>query len=717
MALSLRKVTSATKSCLFVRQLTSIRWKTVLSSFDRKILSDRNSFQKVIGSDVPHKMCQNVSLQHFSISSQPESICWEGSCHAVLLRKLEIALKDHQLDEAWETFKDFKRLYGFPSHSLVSRLITELSYSSHSHWLQKACDLVNLILKEKSDLIHSDSLDKLSLSLSRGQMPIPASMILRLMLEKGNVPQLNVLRLIILHMVKTEIGMHLASNYLVQICDHFLLLSARKSNHAKLIRPDTMIFNLVLDACVTFGSSFKGQQIIELMPQVGVSADAHSITIIAQIHEMNGQRDDLKKFKGHIDQVPVQLVRHYRQFYDSLLSLHFKFNDIDGAARLVLDMCRIRESPSIQKDRNDSPKTCLVPIGSYHLREGLKIQIVPELVQKDSVFKMDGKQKLVLFSNEKYVLSNKALAKLIIAYKRDGRIGELSRLMLDLQKELGTLERGGFICDVINACIRVGWLETAHDILDDMELAGASIGSSTYMSLLAAYYEGKMIREAKALLKQMRKTGLIADLSDEMVMTTCLSDVLDKNRMHTRTSTSIGKSGLAECLVREIKKQEKAIRPVVYEFNSSIYFFCKAKMIDDALRIYRRFQEMKIQPTVQTFIILAYGYSCLNMYREITILWGDIKRSMESGSLVLCRDLYEFLVLNFLRGAYFERVMEVIGYMKEQNMYCDKWMYKSEFLKFHKDLYRNLKASNTRTEAQSKRLEYVEAFRKWAGIN
>ena len=63
---------------------------------------------------------------------------------------------------------------------------------------------------------------------------------------------------------------YLASNYLVQICGHFLLLSASNSNiHAKLIKPDTMIFNIVLDGCVGCGSSFKGQQIIELMPQVG----------------------------------------------------------------------------------------------------------------------------------------------------------------------------------------------------------------------------------------------------------------------------------------------------------------------------------------------------------------------------------------------------------------------------------------------------------------
>ncbi|KAK8603135.1 hypothetical protein V6N13_085330 [Hibiscus sabdariffa] len=35
------------------------------------------------------------------------------------MSKLENALKDLKVDEAWETFNDFKRLYGFPSHLLI----------------------------------------------------------------------------------------------------------------------------------------------------------------------------------------------------------------------------------------------------------------------------------------------------------------------------------------------------------------------------------------------------------------------------------------------------------------------------------------------------------------------------------------------------------------------------------------------------------------------
>ena len=284
-------------------------------------------------------------------------------------------------------------------------------------------------------------------------------------------------------------------------------------------------------------------------------------------------------------------------------------------------------------------------------------------------------------------------------------ISELSKLLISIQKT-NSLNKESLCSDVVDACINLGWLETAHDILDDMELAGNPMCTGSYTSLLRAYYRREMFREAEALLKQIRKTSLVVKMSDEE----------DKTTLSSKRSSS-GKSGLAESLIREMEEDEKAEPSMIYEFNSSIYFFWKAKMVGDALNTYRKMQQMKIEPTVQTFLNMVSGYSSLEMYRDITILWGDIKRNMEKGNLVVNRDLYDTLILNFLRGGYFERVLEVIGYMEKGGMYIDKWMFKFEFLKFHKDLYRSLKASNAKTEAQSKRIEHVREFRQWVGIH
>lgn len=655
-------------------------------------------------------LSKNSAFKQSSTCIEPEKLGWEVSSHTALMGKLQTALKEHELNEAWETYKDFKRLYGFPEDSLMRQLITEFSYSLDSKGLRRAFDLVLSMPKEKSALLKLDLLTKLCLSLARAEMPLPASVVLRLMLGKKSLPQVDILGLVFLHLVKTETGAVLASNVLTEICDLYQQLIASKSNCAKMIKPDTMLFNLVLDGCVRFGSSLKGQQIIELMAQVGVVADAHSIVIIAQIYEMNCMRDDLKRFKRHIDMVSASLVCHYRQFYDSLLSLHFIFNDIDAASALILDICGYGD-PNCFQERRKEP--CAVPIGSPNLRMGLKLHIQPEPLLKDTIIKVERKPKFVMTKNGKLVLSSYSVAKLMREYKRCGRINEFSVLLNRIESKSGSSGSNSLSRGVIDTCIHLGWLEIAHDILDDLESEGNHLSAGSYLSLLTAYYNRKMFREGDALLKQIGKAGVLVDLPDKMVISKHSFE--GKSTLNFDKANLIGKSDFVESIIQDIKQEAESIpaSEMIHELNSSIYFFMKAKMIGDAMKTYFRMQGMKIQPTVLTFAHLIHGYSSLGMYREITVLWGDMKRNLEKSNTMVHRDLYESLLLNFIRGGYFERVMEVIAFMTESRMFVDKCLCKTEFLKFHKDLYRSLKASNTRNEVQMKRLEQVQAFRNW----
>ncbi|KAI5417684.1 hypothetical protein KIW84_042337, partial [Lathyrus oleraceus] len=447
----------------------------------------------------------NPFPQKFSTFSSDhcERLSWERSTQEILLEKLKFALRNHQSQEALETFHDFRRLYGYPEVQLLNQVIVQLCYSSNHVLVRKSFDLALKIVQENSRLIHVDTFTKLALSLARMQMASPASVILRLMLEKGFVPSVQFLSLIVFHIVKTEIGTHLVSNYLSKVCDFYICLKDKKAQHAILLKPDTLVFNIVLDACVRFKLALKGLCLIELMPLIGIVADAHSIVIISQILEMNGLRDEMMELKWHIDGVSAAYVRHYRQFYDSLLSLHFKFNDIDVAAKLVLDMNSSHNCRNNEECRNHLQKPCFVAIGSANLKNALKIHIEPELLQKDSVLKLEGREGLVFYKGGKLVLSNRALAKFTIGYKKDGRISELSKLLLSIQGEQYSVAGSSLSSDVIAACIEMGWLESAHDILDDVEAAGSPMGRDTYMLLLSAYQKKGMQREAKALLKQM----------------------------------------------------------------------------------------------------------------------------------------------------------------------------------------------------------------------
>lgn len=628
---------------------------------------------------------------NFSTRALKKGSSLRDSSREVLLTKLGAALDDQKREVAWETFISFRKLYGFPEISVTSQLITNLTYSSDPRWLHSACDLVFLYLRKKSGFFQLDILAKLALSMARAQLPVPASKILRLLLDKNCLPPLNALSSIVLHMVKTETGTCLASNFLIQVCSDL-------SNKTK---PDTLIFNLVLSACVRFKSSLKALQLIELMAVVGVVADADSLIIFSRIHEMNGLRDEIVKYKDFIDRVSSQsLVRKYRQFYDCLLSLHFKFNDVGSAAELVHDIYRDRGTPLLMEEL----KRQFVPIGSHNLKTGLKIMVEPFKMDEDCSIVVENEEKYIVFRDGKLDISKVTVAKLIHMYRKNGKVDELSRFLLRIQNHIS-------LSDIVNSCICIGWLETAHDILDDLESAGSSVGLTAYISLLEAYNCKGMTREANGLVKQMHKVGLISDMPNEMTIST----LLEKERTQTSAefSGSVRKLDLAELLVREMQEEAEEVSLMVYDVNSSMYFFCKAKMMEDALRTYRRMQEMNLQLSEQTFARMLNGYSSLKMYRDVTILWGDIKRNISTRNLAISQDLYESFLVNFIRGGYFERVMEVITFMEEEYMFVDKGMCLWEYQKLHKNLYRRLKASEATTEAQMKRLKFVKEFKKW----
>lgn len=669
--------------------------------------------------------CKKHTILHIQprlCTSAQANFPWGSSSYEKLLSKLETSLEDNRVDEAWEAFNNFKCLFGFPTQQLVSKLIISCSYTPGVHWLRKAYDLVIVVLEEKPNLLRHETLARVALSLARAQLPVPASKILRVVLEKYSViPSSDIWSTLFSHLVKTKVGSHLASEILIEICGRYLhriVADGKGSRQGKLVIPSAAMFNLVLDSCARFGSVLKAQQIVQLMSCTGVVADANSIVAFARIYEMIGQRDELKKLKGHIDDAPAILKCHFRQFYDCLLSLHFKYNDLDAAAELLLDLYRcsksLHSSNALSIESNTPRKPCVFQIGSSNLKTGYKIMVDLEKLPTDFVFDAQSRSGLVLFMDGKLFPTDKAMAKIIYGYVKEGKSRKLSNLLVNMEKETKQREPS-LSSDVIDSCIQLGWFEIAHDILDDLESANVTIRTSSYTSLLQAYCRENMLEESKVLLKQIRRVGHFVNLSDEDVISSFLFEDGTSGRPDTRITASDKSSCLVGFLDRETRKGEPSC-PLIYELNASILFFCKAKMMEDALKTYKLMEERNVQPTVLTFSHLVNGYASLKAYRQITILWGVIRKRLEDTVLPADRDLLECLLLNFLRGGYFERVMEIVNFMLKYKMYTDKWKYKREFLKFHKGLYRNLKQSDARTDAQSKRLEQVRAFRRWVGI-
>jgi hypothetical protein len=131
-------------------------------------------------------------------------------------------MKDGNVDEAMQAFGNYKRLHGLPEPRVLNSVIVALSYTSKRRWLLRAFDLVLLVYRINSNLLNSRTLMRLALALSRDQMHVPASTVLRIMLESGMLPDVNMLIMSFMHMVKSQVGSYLAADILAETCECFL---------------------------------------------------------------------------------------------------------------------------------------------------------------------------------------------------------------------------------------------------------------------------------------------------------------------------------------------------------------------------------------------------------------------------------------------------------------------------------------------------------------
>ncbi|KAK1680379.1 hypothetical protein QYE76_041227 [Lolium multiflorum] len=640
------------------------------------------------------------------LSKSTSALPWEAPSRETLLRMIDVGLKDGNLDEALRAFGNYKSLHGLPEPRVLNSVIVSLSYTSSRRWLQRAYDMVLSVYQRNGNLLNTSSLMRLALALARDQTPVPASATLRVILQSGKLPDVDMLSMVFLHMVKSQVGSYLAADVLAETCECFLSQISDRRQLKKLdpLKSNVTLFNMVLESCVNFKCMIKAQKIMELMSLVGVVADVNTMAIAARVCEMVGQRDELVTMKKSIDSL-LPFFQHYQHFYDSLLSLQFSYNDMDAAADLLIELYRRRKSHTF--DNNDVKKQGMIQIGSGNLKSGYRIMFDPAKLDKGFVLDTTKQCNLLVPLDGNLLPSEKALAKFVVGCVKAKKLGPLTSFFITLHEED---LKGVSASDVINACIQMGWLHEAHDILDALESAKVPVAVGTYMSLLRAYEKEHKPEEFNGLLQQIQKiASTMAEFHTSPSFT--IKDIA--NILKDEMPQTI--SSLLSSLVEETEHYDPGDY-LTFQLNNSILFFCKAKMMEDAMSTYKRMREQNIRPNLHTFCHILCGYSSLGMYREITILWGEIKRRLECGEISVDRDLLDCLVLDFLKGGYFSRVMEVTSYMSTHNIYCDKWKYRQVFLKLHKNLYMNLSSLHDKTEAQSKRIEDVRAFRSWAGI-
>ncbi|KAG5608533.1 hypothetical protein H5410_019814 [Solanum commersonii] len=684
--------------------------------------------------------------------------------------ELENDIDENKLDDAWTVYERHMQMEGFPRKSIVNKLLATSAESSDLGQLDRAYGLVEQAFeKNKHDLLEKNTLIYLSLAFAKCGSPIPASTLLRKLVETEKYPPVSAWSAILAYMSQTSTGSYLAVELVLEI--GYLFQDGRvdprkKSNEFLLfMKPNATCFNIALAGCLLFGTTRKAEQLLDMMPRINLKADATLLIIMAHIYEKNGRKEELKKLKRDMEEAPNVTEIQFRQFYNCLLSCFLKFGDLESTSHMVLEMLRKAEKAKnslgiaslfLEVSRSgDTLCSNVLPEDAHHRkpdeseslvsyedlcrdRKFSKLQTIAKNLLDVLVIKLQKQIEFITTEDGILQPTEKLYVKLVKAFLEAGRTKDLTEFLIKAEKEDSPVSvDDSALVHVINSCISLGWLDQAHDLLDEMRLAGVRTGSSVYASLLKAYCKENRAGEVASLLRDARKAGIQIDASCYEVL--IQSRVIQKDSQGAldlfkemkeakipraghqefdklvKGSAEGGEASLMVTLLHEIKEGQK-VNYGVHDWNNVIHFFCKKRLMQDAEKAFKKMRSLGHSPNAQTFHSLVTGYAAIGgKYVEVTELWGEMKSLAFSSGMKFDQELLDAVLYTFVRGGFFVRAIEVVEMMEKGSMFIDKYKYRTLFLKYHKTLYKG-KAPKFQSESQMKKREAALNFKRWAGL-
>lgn len=736
-----------------------------ISMFDYGTFDDRAVIRSYCG----------PSMGFFSTMAGPLLV--QAKDPAGLSFLLESAIDERRYEDAWKLYEQHLHMDGFPRKSVLNKLLAGLGQTNDCQWLDKACNCIEMVFVEnRFELLDKECLLYLSFVLAKCDMVVPASTILRKLIENEETVAVSAWSGILGHISRNPYGAYLAADLIVEIGHLFKdnMVDPRKKSNRPLLsmKPNTAVFNLVLASCLLYRTARKAEELLELMPRVGVKANSTSLIIMVHIHERNGRKEEIKKLKRYIDEASDLRDYHYQQYYNCSLSCHLKLGDLTTASEMILDMLRkereaksslgaatvalqtvisedsstCKQSAECKTDTAQSQNFCKLAEGPLPCFEEFikdkkfsRLESQTDEILADLLLKLQADVELVSLKNGILHPTEKLYAKLVTAFLKAEKVKDLADFLVRAKQEepLVATEKSTVV-HVIDACISLGWLDQAHDLLDEMRFSGVRTGSAVYSSLLKAYCKENRHKEAQSLLKDAQKAGVQLDSS-------CYAALIDARVVNKDTQGALhlfkemkaaklpkdsnsefaklvkgceerGEATFMTKLLEEIKEGQR-VDSGVHDWNNVIHFFCKKKLMNDAEKALRKMKALGHQPNAQTFHSLVTAYASLGgKYVEVTELWGEMKVLYSSSSIKFDQELLDALLYTFVRGGFFLRANEVVTLMEENDLFIDKYKYRTLFLKYHKTLYKG-KAPKFQTEAQMKRREAALLFKKWVGLN
>ncbi|KAH9326177.1 hypothetical protein KI387_006355 [Taxus chinensis] len=237
---------------------------------------------------------------------------------------------------------------------------------------------------------------------------------------------------------------------------------------------------------------------------------------------------------------------------------------------------------------------------------------------------------------------------LVKGFLEVGTIKDMARLLVRAHEVAGQLVAPNQTvgAGIIYACVNLGWLDKAHNILDEIISHGVKVGIGVYSSLLKAYCKDQRTTESTQLVSDVNTAGLELDAgSYDAVIDVCMTTQDFKAAFRLfREMREVGVGSLKMSYLTIMTGLTKNHRPElmatfldevvmdprvevgVHDWNYIIHSFCKLACVEDAIRTFKRMKFLRFEPNSQSYLSLVNRYCAIEKYFSVLLLWAEMKK-------------------------------------------------------------------------------------------
>ncbi|KAL6983340.1 hypothetical protein U1Q18_016728 [Sarracenia purpurea var. burkii] len=592
---------------------------------------------------------------------------------ATLETTLQTSLNSKNTDEAWKSFKALTNASSFPSKNLANSLITHLSSRNDTHNLKRAFASVVFLMEKNPILLEYGTVENLFNSMKNANAAAPAFALVKCMFKNRYFMPFGLWGNVLVEMSRKN-GSFAA---FLRVFDETCRVALDEKLH--FMKPNLVACNAALeDCCLVLESVSDAERVVETMSVLGVRPDESSFGFLGYLYALKGLEEKIVELEGLMSGFGFV---NKRTFLSNLVSGYVKSGSLECVSVTILR--------NLRGDGMDSN-----------------------------------------FSEETFCV-------LVKGFIQNGSVKHLADLIIEAQK----LEPPSVIIEqsvgygIISACVNLGFLDKAHNILDEMTIKGHSIGLGVYVPILRAYCKEQRTAEATQLVMEISSSGLQLDagIYDALIDASMSSQdyqsafslfrdmrearIPDLQGSYLTIMTGLTENHRPELMAAFLDEVVEDPRVVVgtHDWNSIIHAFCKAGRLEDARRTLRRMIFLQYQPNEQTYLSLINGYATAEKYFSVLMLWNEVKRSVSldgEKKFKLDHSLVDAFLYALVKGGFFDAVMQIVEKSQEMKIFVDKWRYKQAFMENHK----KLKVSKLR-KRNLRKMEALIAFKNWAGLS